>query len=311
MYSTQESQYLEPLISVAICTYNRAERLFFALEGLKDQTLAIKYFEILVVDNGSTDNTKDICGRYQKELTNLRYIYEPVLGLSQARNTALYQVNSQYIAYLDDDAIPCRFWLESILETFKNVEPQPVCVGGPIYGLWEIPKPGWIHDYMEPLFSVLDYGEQPQWFKPQRFPFGANMTYNTDKVRRIGGFCKKLGRQGKNLLSHEEFMLNLILEKQGERFYYSPKSTVQHWIPKERINPTWLMRRSYWQGISEALVDSMLGKSLIQQRQESVFNLLNFQRIIAQLFPEQKVRITTRARISYSWGYFLKVWFNL
>ena len=98
-------------ISVAICTYNRANRLPLALEGLINQSLPTQNFEIILVDNASTDNTKQICTDYQTKLANLHYIYEPVQGLSKARNTALNNARGQYISYLDDDAIPCKNWL--------------------------------------------------------------------------------------------------------------------------------------------------------------------------------------------------------
>jgi len=301
------------LISVAVCTYNRAERLVYALEGLRFQSLPIEQFEVLVVDNASTDNTKQICESTTEHLPNIRYMYEPVQGLSKARNTALEEARGKYIAYLDDDAIPCKTWLETIIQTFQTVKPTPVCVGGPIYPIWEIPKPDWIHKYIEDLFSLLDYGNQPRWFTYPKFPYGANMTYRRDALCKVGGFCQHLGRKGKNLLSEEERLVNKILEQQGEQFYYNPQSSVQHWVPKERINPAWLMRRSYWQGRSEALVDQVLGKHLMQQRWNStgkLLNLINLKRLIAQASPDSKVRIKTRVWLAWSWGYFSQVWFE-
>jgi glycosyltransferase involved in cell wall biosynthesis len=299
-----------PLISVAICTHNRAERLQLALEALKKQSLPQEVFEVLIVDNLSKDNTKQICDQYSQDFIHFYYIYEPILGLSKARNTALKAAKGDYIAYLDDDAIPCVIWLEAILETFKTVEPIPVCVGGPIYGLWEIPTFNWVEEYSDiaSYFTTLDYGSNPCWFPLQRFPYGANMTYRRDALSEVGGFCEQLGRKGKSLLSQEELLLNLALEQKGEKFYYHPKASVEHWISQERINLNWLLRRSYWQGRSEAISEQHLGKSIKQQRQESVVKLLNFRRIIAQILPNQQRRIVTRSRMWRSWGYFYQVW---
>jgi hypothetical protein len=136
------------------------------------------------------------------------------------------------------------------------------------------------------------------------------MTYRRDALSEVGGFCEQLGRKGKSLLSQEELLLNLALEQKGEKFYYHPKASVEHWISQERINLNWLLRRSYWQGRSEAISEQHLGKSIKQQRQESVVKLLNFRRIIAQILPDKKRRIVTRSRIWRSWGYFYQVWFN-
>ncbi|NES66117.1 MAG: glycosyltransferase [Okeania sp. SIO2D1] len=310
MSLSENQENVQPLISVAICTHNRADRLILALEGLVKQSLPSQNFEVLIIDNVSQDNTKEIGDRYQKEYSNFRYIYEPVLGLSKARNSALNQAKGKYIAYLDDDAIPGEEWLEAILDTFTTVEPLPVCVGGPIYGLWEIPKPDWIDKVMEDFFTVLDYGSKPRWFPAKRFPYGANMTYRKESLKSVGGFNEQLGRQGNKLLSQEELLVNLILAQQGGQFYYHPKASVQHWVPKERINANWLLSRSYWQGRSDAVADKIIGKPITEQYRESLSNLLNFKRVIAQVWPNKKVRFTTRCRIWRSWGYFVQVWIN-
>ncbi|HEY9644832.1 MAG TPA: glycosyltransferase [Chroococcidiopsis sp.] len=299
-----------PLISVAVCTFNRADRLVLALDGLRQQSLPVEQFEVLVVDNASTDHTKAVCDRYLTEMPNLRYLYEPVKGLSKARNTAIAHSQADYIAYLDDDAIPAPAWVQAIVETFSTVEPAPVSVGGPIYPLWEIPKPVWVHKYMEGVFTILDCGNEPMWFKKNQFPYGANMAYHKPSLEAAGSFSEKLGRQGKNLLSHEEYLLNLTLEQQGGRFYYNPKAAVQHWVPKERIDPHWLIRRSYWQGRSEALVEQIMGKTRTHQRWASLRELANLKRLVAQVLPDPQIRVTTRARLAWSWGYFAQVWFN-
>jgi glucosyl-dolichyl phosphate glucuronosyltransferase len=111
-----------PSISVVICTYNRADRLRLALDALCTQTLSPQSFEILVVDNASTDDTAALCTFYKEKLPQLHYLFEPVQGLSRARNTAWEEAKSPYIAYLDDDAIPCDDWIESILLTFETIQ---------------------------------------------------------------------------------------------------------------------------------------------------------------------------------------------
>ena len=305
-----EASDANPLISVAICTYNRADRLALALDALLRQSLSAQYFEILVIDNASTDNTQHICYRYQTKLSNLRYIYEPVQGLSKARNTGLAQARCEFIAYLDDDAIPCENWLEFILKTFQTVKPTPVGVGGPIRPLWELERPEWMQAEMDFLFSILDDGDHPHWLKFPKFPFGANMSYRRDALRQIGGFDESLGRKGESLLSCEEYLLNKTLTKQGGKFYYTPQASVQHWIPKERTNFSWLIRRSYWQGRSEAVVDQMVGKSLKRQGWDSIWKFLNAKRLATLGSRENKIQVATKAWISRCWGYFFQVWFR-
>ncbi|MHC5730898.1 MAG: glycosyltransferase, partial [Nostoc sp.] len=140
-----------------------------------------------------TDRTPEVCQEFASSRPHLRYVFEPVQGLSKARNTALQEVKSSYIAFLDDDAIPCPAWLASLLHAFQTVQPEPVCVGGLIRPLWELPKPDWVHPTMESLFTILDGGDQPRWFRPNEFPWGANVAYQRDALLKIGGFHEKLG----------------------------------------------------------------------------------------------------------------------
>jgi GT2 family glycosyltransferase len=111
-----------PRISVAICTYNGAGTIRKALEGLK----RVEYpnFEVIVVNDGSTDETAAIAGEYE-----CRVITTENAGLSSARNTALRAADGEIIAYLDDDAIPDRHWLHYLASTFLKTD--YAAVGGP------------------------------------------------------------------------------------------------------------------------------------------------------------------------------------
>ncbi|AGY58639.1 glycosyltransferase family 2 protein [Gloeobacter kilaueensis] len=302
-----------PLISAIICTYNRAERLELALEALCTQSLPATAFEILVVDNASTDRTRSLCEAFQRErLPQLRYLFEPVQGLSRARNTGWQAAGSPYVAFLDDDAIPSPGWLAALLASFQTVLPEPVSVGGPIAPLWEVPRPDWVIPMMEVIFTTLDGGEEPRWFAPNEFPWGANVAYRREALVAAGGFCERLGRVGVKLLSGEEYLLNATLQRLGGGFYYDPQASVQHWIPKERVNAQWLIGRSYWQGRSVALIESLLGRPALRLYLGSTWSLLrvlfDVQKLIAQFWPDPKVRIRERMVFSWRWGYFSQVW---
>lgn len=309
-----------PAISVIVCTYNRADRLQLALEALTKQSLPSSRFEVLVVDNRSTDNTAAVCQAFQAQFAHFRYLYEPIQGLSKARNTGWQAAQSAHIAYLDDDAIPCEGWLEAILTVFETVHPKPVSIGGPIYPLWEVPRPDWISPVMETLFTMLDGGDKPRWFNEDEYPWGANVIYRRDALAAAGGFCEQLGRKGQKLLSGEETLLNATLKAQGEKFYYSPQAWVSHWVPKERINPEWLVQRSYWQGYSGALVDSLVGKSSLYQRLSSTWHLLKrlldlnplLLEVLSRTQKQRQIGVLTQAKLllSWEWGYFSQVWFG-
>ncbi|NER85111.1 MAG: glycosyltransferase family 2 protein [Leptolyngbya sp. SIO1D8] len=161
-------------VSVIICTYNRADRLCLALEALQKQTLPQDQFEVIVVDNASTDDTQEVCNRYLTQLSNLHYHYESIQGLSRARNQGLEVAKGRIAAYLDDDAIPSPQWLQALLQGFETIEPEPVAVGGAILPLWEVAPPVWMHRYVQGYYTVLDFGSVPRWFPPGEFPYGAD-----------------------------------------------------------------------------------------------------------------------------------------
>jgi glycosyltransferase involved in cell wall biosynthesis len=135
-----------PRISATICTHNRAEYLGKALKSLSVQTLPAEDFEVLVVDNASTDDTAALVESVRPILPSLRYVFEGSLGLSRARNTAIREARGDYIAFLDDDAVAVSEWLEAILTAFDTVKPTPVCVGGRIEPIWEGARPSWLAD---------------------------------------------------------------------------------------------------------------------------------------------------------------------
>ncbi|MFD1909539.1 glycosyltransferase family 2 protein [Paenibacillus rhizoplanae] len=120
-----------PEISIIICTYNRSALLVKTLHSLLPLE-NLHQAEIIVVDNQSTDDTaaaiKGFIGTYGDDM-DIRYLLEPVQGLSAARNTGILASKSQLIAFLDDDAIPCRTWITTIVSTFA-ARPEVMAMGG-------------------------------------------------------------------------------------------------------------------------------------------------------------------------------------
>lgn len=252
-------------ISSIICTLNRAGYLRKAIKSLVEQTITKENYEILVVDNGSTDSTKQIIIEEFAQVQNLRYVYEPIMGLSQARNTGLAQAKGEYVAYLDDDAIACSNWLEKIVEVFETVKPQPGCAGGKIEPIWEAPRPSWLSDRLMTYLTTLDYSQTPISLNdtPCRLP-GANMAFPRCLLQDMGGFQVELGRKGSNLLSNEEFLIQQQLVDKGYSCFYHPEIAVSHHVPASRLTKDFFVSRLYWEGIS---------KAIMQMHQESPSNL--------------------------------------
>ncbi len=102
-------------VGVIIPTRNRAELLRGALEALSRQTRVPD--EVIVVDNGSTDHTRQVAGQFSGRLP-LRYLFEPTPGAGQARNAGIRHATSDVLAFTDDDCIPDENWLHFIELSF-------------------------------------------------------------------------------------------------------------------------------------------------------------------------------------------------
>lgn len=241
-------------ISAIICTHNRVAYLEKAIQSLVDQTLPKEQYEIIVVDNGSTDNTKMTVESFN-QFGNLRYIYEPILGLSQARNTGWQNAQGKYIAYLDDDAIACAEWLERIVRAFETIHPQPGSVGGKIEPIWEVERPAWLSKQMERPLTIVDWRDKAAFLtEDYQHLRGCNVAYPREILEKVGGFSTNLGRKGSSLLSNEESLLEKYLKEQNLGSYYDPEIRVQHHILAERLVKRWFYERYFWQGASNEIL---------------------------------------------------------
>ncbi|MGE5444132.1 MAG: glycosyltransferase family 2 protein [Ignavibacteriales bacterium] len=241
------------LISAIICSHNRDEYLTKAIQSLVDQRTPKDKYEITIVDNCSTDSTKQIAAKFSN-FSNIKYLYEPTLGLSYARDTGWRNARGKYIAYLDDDAIACPVWLDKIVEVFETITPKPGCVGGKTEPIWEATRPIWLSDELATGLTIIDWSDKPHFLfdLSQKWLVGANIAFPADVLERVGGFTSGLDRAGKNLLSGGDVFLEKQILKAGYSCFYHPEIVVSHHIPRSRLEKRWFTRRYYWQGVSDA-----------------------------------------------------------
>ncbi len=184
---------IQPIkISCIICTYNRVDLLRRALDSVINQTLSERMYEIIVVDNNSEDNTKQIAKSYSKTHNNIRYVLERAQGLSHARNRGANEAIGQYIIYLDDDAKADRDWLRIAIECFENKAISPIAIGGPILPFYADPKPNWFKDEYE----IRSWGKSARLLSPGESFSGSNMAFRKEILMHFGGFDSKLGVKG-------------------------------------------------------------------------------------------------------------------
>ena len=246
---------METVISAIICTHNGASHLAKAIESLVTQSLPAKRYEIIIVDNCSTDSTREVIACFATVKT-IRYIHEPILGLSFARNAGRRNARGKYVAYLDDDAVASPTWLERILDAFDKITPRPGCLGGRVDPIWEAPRPSWVSDDLLTPLTIINWSDTPVFLRDlnRQFLVGANIAIPVEVLEEAGGFVAGLDRVGKNLLSNGDLFLQKQILKAGYTCYYDPQIAVHHLVPMSRLNQHWFLRRYYWQGISDAAV---------------------------------------------------------
>ncbi|RUS42677.1 glycosyltransferase family 2 protein [Cohnella sp. AR92] len=237
--------------SVAICTHNRASDVREALLSLAPQRFGDS-FEVIVVDNGSTDQTAQTVQEFGRTASfPVHYVYEGRLGLSVARNRAIREAKGEFILFLDDDAVASPDWIGGIVSVFDK-DPKIGCVGGRIEPAWEGEAPDWLPEENRSLYTILDYSAEVREMRDSAMPYGANVAFRRSIFDSMAMFREDLGRVGSNLLSSEES--ELIERIRGKySVYYTPHASVLHKIPRSRMNRKWLLRRIYWQGVSRAV----------------------------------------------------------
>jgi glycosyltransferase involved in cell wall biosynthesis len=253
-----------PQIVAIICTHNRDKYLGAAIDSVLAQEC--EDFEVLVVDNGSCDRTKEVVEERLGD-PRLKYIYEPVLGLSVARNTGATQTTAPILAYLDDDAEASRQWLSVLVEAYNNNDKLAIA-GGKVTLIWPggIAHPKWISQDMAGGLGAYDLGENiVDIEKPGLTPRGLNYSIRRTFLNQMGGFDANLGRVGKKLLSNEELYMTELAIQNGWQVAYLPDALVAHNVAPERLKPDWFLRRSWWQGVSECYREEIAGRTGVGQ----------------------------------------------
>jgi len=244
----------KPKISVVVCTYNRSELLGEALQSLAEQTLDTVLFEVLVINNNSTDDTQELAEEFAASHGIFRVFIETAQGLSHARNRGWKEALGEYVAYIDDDAKAAPDWCENILRAFETVKPKPTAVGGEILPWYEDDPPDWFTDDFEIRTCGPDAGYlQPPWGK---FGFyGSNMAIPRDVLEALGGFSVDFGMAGSQMRMGEDTEFFLRLSEGVARYWYDPKIKVFHWVPKRNMRMSYRFLRNFKYGAAMVAIE--------------------------------------------------------
>ena len=240
-------------ISVVVCTHNRAARLRTMLTSLLAATSPVGGWEVVVVDNNSSDSTaaviEDLCRRAP---VPVRRAFEPRLGLNAARNTGVEHATAPLLAFTDDDVTVEPEWLREVVRVFNRFD--CLGVGGRIVPVWPGPEPEWHRQQGRyPLMAVIVAFDHGSEVLPLRTPpFGANMAFRRQAFERYGAFRPDLDRAGGGLLSGGDTEFGRRVLAAGETIMYAPAAVVWHPVEPHRATTRYFRRWYFGYGRSQA-----------------------------------------------------------
>jgi glycosyltransferase involved in cell wall biosynthesis len=242
-------------ITVGICTFNRAESLRRTLDSLVAMRLPSDVaWEIVIVNNNSTDHTDDIISRYAS-LLPVRREFEPRAGKSNALNRAIDVAKGDYIVWIDDDVLVDAGWLTAYVEAFRRW-PEAAVFGGRITPRYESPVENWIKHgeaFLIGPYGIRDFGDHVLPLSADdeyHFPFGANWAIRAIEQRAFR-YDPQLGPVGKRYRTHEETYVMRRILGAGATGFWIPEATVEHCVRRDMQTVRYIA--AYYEGLGESV----------------------------------------------------------
>src|SRR6266545_3828623 len=287
------------MISLIIPTYNRAALLERALESAVNLDYPPTRYEIVIVDNGSTDATPAVVQNVRDNSAehNVGYVREERLGLHNARHAGVWAAKGDILIFTDDDATFAPGWLRAYAAAF-DTHPEMVAAGGPVRASWEAPPPKWLVEFMGEgkTFGILSLMEP----------------YDDFRLNSDGEFF------GDVWLGDGETGLNRKLWNHKMLIGYVPEALVYHHIPPERMTVQYLRLRMANQGVCDLYSDfhRMLPNTRSMLRRVSELILRNCRSWVAGMLVKNRTDVQSldiqleSARTQAQLKYMLKVTLN-
>lgn len=235
--------------TVAIPTYNGANRLPILLDKLIAQiTPSDLSWQVIVVDNNSTDTTAEIVTDYQsrcKEKLSLIYAFEEQQGAAFARQKAMQLAQSELVGFLDDDVMPAEDWVASAYD-FGLKHAQAGAYGGRIIGKFEVPPPG-NFKRIQSFLALRDRGNSPHLYNPENLALPPSAAWVIRKKAWIDNVPSQPnlgGRTGKSMVQGDDYEPLLYIYRAGWEIWYHPEMYVEHHIPAGRLEEQYLIALS-------------------------------------------------------------------
>lgn len=295
--------------SVVICTRNRAAFLADAIRSVLDQQYPADRYELLVVDNGSSDDTAAVVAPFlTASAVPVSYLREPRLGVSFARNLGIARSRHDYVAYLDDDIVAGPTWLAALDAAIRGHGAR--AVGGRIEAVLEpsCAAPEWWRDGNVRTLFGLDHSRHlmgatvaairwPLWLAT------GNSAYARALLIELGGFRTDFGPRGRRRHVAEDIHLNLQLERAGVPLYYAHEAWVRHRVTAEQLSRRSVWRRTHWSGVTAAVAAAMLDRPSAAARPAALAGAA-----IRLLIARDPARTIAGCRLAHGLGYLRGRW---
>ncbi len=256
--------------SIIAPTRNRSKWLISAIRSFVEQDFPSSQYEIIVVDNGSTDNTREITEHIASvNKYTIRYIYEPVPGLLSGRHCGALEAKGEILIFVDDDIEAVKGWLSAIMAEFEDDSVH--LVGGPSLPRYEADPPAWVDKYCSwkedqltcGSLSLLDKGKERMEIDPVCV-WGLNFAIRRKTLFELGGFHPdNIPRYLQHFQGDGETGLAMKIKAKGLKAVYAPGAKVYHHIPRERLTATYFENRFFYQGVCDSYAQIRQNKGIV------------------------------------------------
>jgi GT2 family glycosyltransferase len=259
-----------PAITVAVCTFNRCESLRRTLQSFCTLDAKDIRWELLVVDNNSTDATRQVVEAFAGRLP-IRHVFEPAQGLSHARNRAVEAAAGELVVFTDDDVEVAPGWLAAYAAA-EAAHPHAVFFGGPIVPRYRRGRPSWLRDESLDLIAGIlgyyDLGDSARAYcDTDPPPNGANFALRRGLFRPGEMFRPDLGVKGRAHGRGEETEYFTRIRRAGSGGAYVPAAKCFHWFEQDRLGLLALYRYGVQSGLAAARIHGIEPVSGVRLRQ--------------------------------------------
>lgn len=241
--------------SFITCTYNRDKYIAQTLKAVCKQIFDPTDYEIIVVDNNSTDSTAMICKEFKQKYSDcqFRYFKEINQGLSFALNRGIKEAQGEYLIFVDDDETIVPEHLERLNKHLNNY-PDAVLAGSPVIPIYEEAKPKWMSHFTQRLIGgYFNQGDRPKKLDAKNYPGTGHTIIKRELYEKYGYYNTELGRKGTSLIGAEDKDMFSRLKKNNIECYYFPDIPIYHHIPKEKLTDQFFQKLTYSIGRSERI----------------------------------------------------------